>query len=113
MRAEQDHHQLEQRTQEPEVREANDRGPQHAVAPEAHQTVRDFAERVPVEGLPRRGRGHAPDAQAGDRAEYREHQRERADQPQAVAPDVEQVASRRRAGHDRHERAHLEQSVRA
>ena len=76
--AEQDHHQLQQRTEEPEVGDADHRQPQHAVAPQARS---DRAQISPhgfqSKRLPGRGRRDARNAQARRRAEHRDADDER------------------------------------
>ena len=102
---------LQQCAKEPEVRQPDDCRPEHTVAPEPNQAVTEFAKGIPVNLLLRRRRRHSRDAEARRSSDNGNGQRERADQPEAVTPDVEEKAASRGADDNRHESAHFEQAV--
>jgi hypothetical protein len=110
---EQDHHELQQRAQKPEVGDAGDRQRQHAVAAQARDAEDDLPPWIRVDAAQVESRGHRGNAPAESRPDDRDGDDDRSDDPQSIVPGIEHEAAERGAGDDRDERAHLEQAVRS
>src|SRR5438445_5452897 len=87
---EQNHHRLQQRTEKPEVREAQDRQAENSVAREITDTFDNVAPGIQPDPCGGGGGGDPRNAEAGDETNRRDRDDEHTDEPEAIAPRVEQ-----------------------
>jgi hypothetical protein len=111
LRAKQHHHELQQGTDEPEVRNARDGQPQHAVAAQSLQPGADFRPWIEPDRRAWSGRRDLRNAEAAGGTDDRNDQHRHANDPQVVLPEIEREAADGRAGDNRNERTHFENAV--